>query len=107
MTSLTRVTFPSVETTAEGVDRPGTKWGNSGEDDENSTRPTNEQGVLGFDDPVWIAAQELWTSSDVDEWIEGLATSVEMSRQTFGQSSASLNNRITGRAGQTPASALM
>ena len=38
------------------------------------------------EDPVWIAAQELWTSSDIDEWIEGLATSVEMSRQTIGQS---------------------
>lgn len=37
-------------------------------------------------DPIWITAQELWTSSDVDEWIDGLAISEEISRETFGKS---------------------
>ena len=37
-------------------------------------------------DTLWIAAQELWTSSDVDEWMNGIVESSGARRTTIGSS---------------------
>ena len=51
-----------------------------------SVSETIEFSLSLTSEPVWVAAQELWTSSRVNDWMNTLAASEEIDRSTIGDS---------------------